>query len=59
MPSRLPPPSDAERQAAEQQLEQVYQLSKLEDQAAKLSKAAELLALGRDRAAKPAEPGRC
>ena len=59
MPNRLPPPPDAERQAAEQQLEQVYQLSKLEEQAAKLSKAAELLALGRDREPNRPSAGRC
>jgi hypothetical protein len=55
VPRRLLPPPDAERQAAEQQLEQVYQLSKLEDDAAKLAKASELLALGRNRQTRPAE----
>lgn len=55
LPRRLPAPADSERQAAEQQLESTYQLSKLKEDAEKGMRAVELLALGLDRRARPAE----
>jgi hypothetical protein len=55
LPRRLPAPADAERQAAEQQLESTYQLSKLKEDAEKSLRAVDLLALGLDRRARPAE----
>jgi hypothetical protein len=54
-PKRLPAPSDAERQAAEQALEAAYQLTKLKDDVPRQPLAKELLGVGTKRTTPPAE----
>ncbi len=55
MSRRLPGPSDAERQAAEQQLEAAYQLSKLKEDAERHKLATEHFGVGSNRKTPPAE----
>ncbi|MCI0359592.1 MAG: hypothetical protein L0211_14040, partial [Planctomycetaceae bacterium] len=55
LPRRLPAPAEAERLAAQQRLDSTFDLTKLKEDAEKKTKAVELLGLGLDRQAPPAE----
>jgi hypothetical protein len=55
VPRRLPVPNDADRQARQQQLENIYQLSKLKEDDKRLTAAAELFGIGQTRTAPPAD----
>jgi hypothetical protein len=55
LPRRLPAPSDAERQAAQQQLESAYPLTKAKEDAEKRTLAVDLLGVGSNRKTPPAE----